>query len=96
MTVTLPDDLVRDIDRRDANRSEFVAEAVRRELDRRRRGDLQRSLEHPHPESADPAEQGLKEWTRSLPDEDTDALLDANAGTPVRWVSGQGWLEETE
>lgn len=32
VTVTLPQDLVRDIDRREKNRSKFVAEAVRREL----------------------------------------------------------------
>ena len=37
VTVTLPNDLVRDIDRREKNRSKFVAEAVRHELDRRRR-----------------------------------------------------------
>jgi metal-responsive CopG/Arc/MetJ family transcriptional regulator len=33
VTTTLPEDLVRDIDRREKNRSRFVAEAVRRELD---------------------------------------------------------------
>ena len=37
VTVTLPDNLLRDIDRLEKNRSKFVAEAVRRELDRRRR-----------------------------------------------------------
>ena len=37
VTVTLPNDLVRDIDRLDKNRSKFIAEAVRNELDRRRR-----------------------------------------------------------
>ncbi|MGC9972821.1 MAG: ribbon-helix-helix domain-containing protein [Bryobacteraceae bacterium] len=37
VTVTLPNDLVRDIDRREKNRSKFVAEAVRHELDHRRR-----------------------------------------------------------
>jgi Arc/MetJ-type ribon-helix-helix transcriptional regulator len=93
VTVTLPNDLVRDIDRREKNRSRFVAEAVRNELDRRRREDLSRSLQNPHPESADLADQGLEEWTRSLPDEDTEALVDSNAGTPVQWVSGEGWVE---
>ena len=44
VTVTLPNDLVRDIDRRENNRSKFVAEAVRHELDRRRRAELRRSL----------------------------------------------------
>jgi Arc/MetJ-type ribon-helix-helix transcriptional regulator len=96
VTVTLPNDLVRDIDRREKNRSKFVAEAVRHELDRRRRAELRRSLRNPHPESADLAEQGLEEWTRGLPEEDTEALVDSNAGQPVRWVSGEGWVEGRE
>lgn len=93
ITVTLPPDLVRDIERREKNRSKFVAEAVRNELDRRRREDLRRSLDHPHPESAELAEQGLDEWTRGLPDEDTGSLIDQNVGQAVRWVAGQGWVE---
>ena len=93
VTVTLPPDLIKDIDRREKNRSKFVAEAVRNELDRRRREDLRRSLEHPHPESAELAEQGLDEWTQGLPDEDTGLLIDQNAGHAVRWVAGQGWVE---
>jgi Arc/MetJ-type ribon-helix-helix transcriptional regulator len=96
VTVTLPNDLVRDIDRREKNRSKFVAEAVRNELDRRRRDELHRSLQNPHPESANLSESGLEEWTRSLPEEDTEALVDSNAGKPVHWVSGKGWLEERE
>src|ERR1017187_5167486 len=51
VTVTLPSDLVRDIDRREKNRSKFVAEAVRNELDRRRRDELRRSLHNPHAHS---------------------------------------------
>ena len=96
VTVTLPNDLVRDIDRREKNRSKFVAEAVRNELGRRRRDELRRSLHNPHPESAELAEQGLEEWTRGLPEEDTGALVDSNAGRPVRWVSGEGWVEGRE
>jgi hypothetical protein len=93
VTVTLPADLIRDIDRREKNRSKFVAEAVRQELDRRRREELRRSLRNPHPELA---EEGLAEWTRSLPDEDTEALVDLSAGKPVRWAPGEGWVEERE
>ena len=93
VTVTLPNDLVRDIDRREKNRSKFVAEAVRHELDRRRRADLSRSLKHPHPESTELAGHGLDEWARSLPDEDTSTLVDAHAGRPVRWIPGKGWVE---
>ncbi len=94
VTVTLPDNLVREIDRREKNRSKFVAEAVRRELDRRRRAELRQSLQNPHPESAQLAEQGLEEWAGGLPAEDVEALVDNNAGKPVRWVPGQGWAEE--
>jgi len=94
VTVTLPNDLVRDIDRREKNRSKFVAEAVRHELDRRRRAELRRSLRNPHPESADLAEQGLEEWARGLPAEDTAMLVDTTGGQPVRWVPGEGWVEE--
>jgi Arc/MetJ-type ribon-helix-helix transcriptional regulator len=96
VTVTLPNDLVRDIDRREKNRSKFVAEAVRHELDRRRRAELRRSLQNPHPESAELAEQGLEEWTRGLPEEDTETLVDTSGGKPVRWVPGEGWVEGRE
>ena len=96
VTVTLPDDLVKDIDRREKNRSKFVAEAVRNELDRRRREELRRSLHNPHPESAELAEQGLEEWTRGLPQEDAEALVDGSAGKSVRWISGKGWVEGRE
>src|SRR5260370_40562089 len=96
VTVTLPTDLVRDIDRQEKNRSKFVADAVRYELDRRRREELRRSLQNPHPESAVLGNEGLEAWTRSLPEEDTEALVDSSAGTPVRWVSGEGWVEGRE
>ena len=94
VTVTLPNDLVRDIDRREKNRSKFVAEAVRRELDRRRREDLAQSLRNPHPESTELAQQGLEEWTGLLPEEDTAALLNMSAAQAVRWMPGQGWVED--
>src|SRR5712692_8380559 len=96
VTVTLPNDLVRDIDRREKNRSKFVAEAVRNELDRRRRAELRRSLQNPHPESSVLAEQGLEEWARSLPEEDTATLVDSSRGTPVCWIAGEGWVEGSE
>ena len=96
VTVTLPNDLVRDIDRREKNRSKFVAEAVRRELDRRRRAELRRSLQNPHPESVELAEQGLEEWTRGLPGEDVEALVDSSAGKQIRWIPGAGWVEGRE
>jgi hypothetical protein len=93
VTITLPDDLARDIDRREKNRSRFVAEAVRRELDRRRRLELRKSMQHPHPESVELVEQGLEDGSRELPAEDAEALVDNSAGKPVRWVPGDGWVE---
>jgi hypothetical protein len=93
VTVTLASDLIREIDRREKNRSKFIAESVRHELDSRRQAELRRSLQNPHPESVELAEQGLDEWARGLPDEDTGALLDGNAGKPIRWIPGKGWLE---
>jgi hypothetical protein len=58
VTVTLSSDLLRDLDRRERNRSKFVAEAVRNELVRRRRAELRRSLQDTHPESASLARKG--------------------------------------
>ncbi len=92
VTVTLPGDLLRDIDRRD--RSKFVAEAVRREIGRRRNAGLKRSLQNPHPEGTDLAEQGLAEWSRNLPEEDTAALLHRGAGKAIRWIPDEGWVED--
>jgi len=94
VTVTLPDDLVRDIDRREKNRSKFVADAVRRELDRRRRDELRLSLRNPHSESAAFEIRDLREWFRGLPDEDTEALVDSDAAKAVRWVPGEGWVAD--
>lgn len=94
VTVTLPDDLVRDIDRRERNRSKFVTEAVRRELDRLRREELRLSLDHPHPESIELAGQGLEDWARAIPEDDPEGLVDLSAGTPVTWTAGEGWLED--
>ena len=96
LTVTLLEDVVRDIDRREKNRSKFVSQAVRRELDRRRRAELRRSLANPHPESAELADQGMEAWARALPEEDAEALVDHDAGTPVRWIPGEGWVEGQE
>jgi hypothetical protein len=56
------------------------------------REELRRSLANPYPERA-LAELGLQEWAESVPDKDVEALVDVNAGTPVQWISGEGWLE---
>lgn len=94
VTVTLPIELVEGIDRFERNRSRFIAEAVEHELLRRRREGLLRSLANPHREAVDLAETGLAEWRASLPAGD-EGLVDESAGKPVRWVEGQGWVEES-
>ncbi len=93
VTVTLPADVVRDIDRVENNRSRFVFQAIRRELERRRREHLRRSLASPHPETAQFTEAGFDEWAASLPDEDVSDLVDVRAGIVVRWMAGKGWVE---
>ncbi len=69
-----------------------MTEAVCREPWGRSRIELRRSLENPHPESIELADQGLGEWASGLPDEDTESLVDITRGTPVRWVAGSGWV----
>jgi predicted transcriptional regulator len=94
VTVTLPVELVERIDGFERNRSRFIAEAVEHELVRRRRDGLLRSLKNPHPEAAELAETGLADWGASLPEGD-EGLVDVNAGRPVRWIKGQGWVEQS-
>ncbi len=91
VTVDLPTDLVRDIDRFEKDRSKFLQDAARHEVERRRRDLLRRSLRAPHPETAELADAGLEEWASALPDEDAGDLVDVEAGTGVRWVPGVGW-----
>jgi hypothetical protein len=93
VTVTLSADLVEGIDRLERNRSRFIAEAVEHELTRRRREALLSSVRNPHPETADPVDARLGEWTADLPDD--EGLVDATGGTAVRWVEGQGWVKES-
>lgn len=83
ITVTLPAGLAEELDRAARNRSRFVAQAIRRELDRRRKA-LRSSLEEPHPESAELTELGLAEWAATAAEGD-DALVDPSAGKRVRW-----------
>lgn len=92
VTVTMPAELVAGIDRFERNRSRFIAEAVRHELKRRRRQELLRSLEEPHPDSLSTAELGLENWSQGLPAGDHD-LLNPSGGVPVQWCAEQGWLE---
>ncbi len=94
VTVTLPPEVVDEIDRREKNRSRFVLEAVRREVERRRREDLRRSLANPHSESSELADAGLEEWGGPAGRGGSEDLLDRGAGKAVRWVAGKGWVEK--
>jgi hypothetical protein len=93
VTVTLPPELVVEIDRRERNRSRFVLDAVRREVQRRRREELRRSLANPHPESSTLADAGLEDWGGRAPVGESSELLDLAEGKPVRWVRGRGWVD---
>jgi D-aminopeptidase len=90
VTVTMPSELVAGIDRIEGNRSRFIAEAVRHELQRRQRLELLRSLEAPHPESAATAALALADWAEALPEGDSD-LLDPSAGVAMNWRPESGW-----
>lgn len=92
VTVTLPADLVERIDQLERNRSRFIAEAIEHELTQRRRDALLQSVQNPHPETTGLVDVVLSDWVSDLPADET--LVDANAGTPVRWVEGQGWIKE--
>jgi hypothetical protein len=95
VTITLPDVIVEEIDRWEKNRSKFVLEATERELELRRRQELERSLRHPHPESHQVAEAGMEEWGEGWT-ADAEALVDPSEGRPVRWTPEDGWSEESE
>jgi hypothetical protein len=94
VTVTMPAEVIRDIDRIEKNRSRFILEAVHRELDRRRREELRRSLRQPHPEIRDIVAAGFDEWAANLPTEEISGLVDLEAGVSIRWVPETGWVEE--
>ena len=93
VTVTLPAEVIRDIDRMETNRSKFILDAVHHELQRRRRQKLELSLRPPQPQYT---KEGFDEWARSLPAENASELVDVQAGIAVRWVPGKGWVEVAE
>ena len=96
VTVILPPETVEEMDRIEPDRSRFILEAIRRELARRRREELTRSLREPHSESPVVAGQGLVAWARNLPEDAAGDLVDLRGGTPVRWTPGEGRTERIE
>jgi hypothetical protein len=95
ITVTLPRELVLELARAAKNRSRFVAEAIRHELQRRRREALKAALENPHPESAELAEAGWAEWAAGADPADRD-LVDPEGGTAIEWSPEKGWVTTHE
>ena len=92
VTITLPTDLVLEIDRGEKNRSRFILEAVQREIFRRRAQALIESLENPHPDLVQLEELGLQEWLQAGKG-DAEELLDLEEGTQVHWSPLSGWIE---
>ena len=93
VTITLPANLLHEVDQLERNRSRFIAEAVQHEVARRRHAALLESVQSPHPETTQFVDAGLTDWTSELPDD--EELLDRSAGTAVRWVEGEGWIKES-
>jgi len=93
VTVTLPEQVVRDIERQEHNRSKFILQAVQNELERRRIEGLQRSLSTPHPDSESIDQAGIVEWIGRMHEGDED-LVNIKTGESVRWIPGRGWTKE--
>ena len=93
VTITLPADLLEEVDQLERNRSRFIAEAVQREVTRRRHAALMQSVQNPHPDTTQVVDAGLSDWTSELPDD--EGLLDPAGETLVCWVEGQGWIKES-
>jgi len=93
ITVTLPGELLYEMDRIDSNRSRFVREAIRQNLDYRRQQALAESLAEPHADLRELESLGFVDWAGEGVEED---LVDPHAGTPVRWEEGRGWVEGEE
>jgi len=92
VTITLPSEILHEIDLGDKNRSRFILEAVQREISRRRKLALELSLKHPHHESLSLETAGLREWFLNGK-QDAANLLDLEGGMDVRWHPEQGWVE---
>jgi hypothetical protein len=91
VTVTLPEEVVRNIDLRERNRSRFVLRAVQNELERQRKEELRRSLRAPHADSESLAQEEIAEWMSGLPESGND-LVDVGKSTRIKWIPGTGWI----
>lgn len=95
VTITLPRGLVDAIDKVDPNRSGFLAKAAARELRRRERLALRKALDARawSAEDRQLTDAGFQAWAEALPHEEVATMVDLEAGMPVRWVPGVGWVE---
>lgn len=93
ITLSLPLELLQRIDEVEEDRPRFIQEAIRHELQDRRRRQLRQAQTHPHPESEEWAELGFQDWADQLPAEDVSDWIDLDAGVEVRWTPGEGWRE---
>jgi hypothetical protein len=91
VTITLPSEILSEIDREEKNRSRFILEAVQREIVRRRKEALATSLDHPHPESQSLEASDLTEWF-GTGEGDASRLLDSDAGMDIQWIPDEGWV----
>ncbi len=82
-----------DIERRERNRSKFVAEAVHRELERQRCEELRRSTAV-HIPKAPIWPSRVWMMVAHIARGGYESLLDCSGGKKVRWIPGQGWIEE--
>jgi post-segregation antitoxin (ccd killing protein) len=94
VTVTLPIELIEQIDRIERNRSKFVAVAIRNELSRRQLEHFRASLDNAHCDAAELTELGLDDWATGYPPE-TEGIAERNAGSRVRWIEPHGWFKES-
>ena len=94
ITITMPTDVLNEVDRMTNNRSRFILDAVRHELLHRRREELRLSLSNPHTEASQVADLGLNEWCAGLPDDSN--LVNPGAGRSVRWRAGEGWSSASD
>ena len=93
VTVTLPEEILRDIDMQERNRSRFVLKAVKHELERRQREELRRSLRKSHQDSDEIADEGFADWVEGSLEGGED-LVDTKSGESVQWIPGRGWVKE--
>ena len=91
IALTLPSEVITEIDRTTHDRDSFVEDAVRHEIDRRREDQLRRSLDDPHPETSKAVGSSPSNWPTGVPHDEWDELLRSELGEEIRWEEAKGW-----